>query len=203
VNSLAHIYNTIADKYTKSFRESPDEKNIILDFIKRLRENAKVLDVGCGNSDYFELFNRSGVRYTGIDFSSEMIRIAQKNHPCGAFFVQDMNSMIFEQDSLDGIFCFFSLIHLPEESAVAFIKKAYQSLKSGGHILLGLQEGESELLVESPFLPGKKMFMNLYSEGKIHDMLQKVGFTIETFSRKPPTRKNQLPFNKIYILASK
>jgi len=58
----------------------------------------------------------------------------------------------------------------------------YQSLKNGGYLLLGLQEGEGEVSVESPFLPGKKMLINLYSEDKIYNVLRKVGFKMDVFS---------------------
>lgn len=203
MNSTVQIYNKIAGKYARSFNGSPEERSIILEFIKRIGKNAKVFDIGCGNSDYFDLFDSSGIRYTGIDISEEMIKIAQKTHAKGTFIVQDMNSIKIEQDAVDGVFCFFSLIHLSEERAAVFLKKIYRSIKSGGQLLLGLQEGEGELFIESPFLPGEKMFMNLYSEDKIQGILQKCGFTIEIFFRKPPTSEKQLPFNKIYILASK
>ncbi len=124
--STVQIYNKIADKYAKAFKCSPEERSIIIDFINRLGKKAKVLDVGCGNSDYYDLFNNSGIRYTGIDISPNMIRIAQEKHPNGIFKVQDMNSMNLEQDSFDGIFCFFSLIHIPDKNAVAFLEKIYR-----------------------------------------------------------------------------
>lgn len=47
---------------------------------------------------------------------------------------------------------------------------------------MGLQEGEGEVSVESPFLPGKKMLINLYSEDKIYNVLRKVGFKMDVFS---------------------
>lgn len=203
MDSTVEIYNKIAEKYAKSFKENSEEKKIILDFINGLKKNAKVLDVGCGNSDYFELFNSFGISYTGIDISTGMIKEAQKTHPKGAFFVQDMNSLKLDQVSFDGIFCFFSLIHLPEENASVILKKFYEAIVSGGKLLLGLQEGDNELFIESPFLPGKKMYLNLYNKNKIENLLNKCGFTIDTFFRKPATSDKQLPFNKMYILASK
>ncbi len=111
--------------------------------------------------------------------------------------------MKFEQESVNGIFCFFSLIHQNDECAADILKKCCRYIKAGGHLLLGLQEGDNDLLIESPLLSGKKMYMNLYSENKIQNMLRKTGFTVRSFLRKSPVSDKQLPFNKLYVLASK
>lgn len=64
MNSTNHIHDKIANENAQSFQQ-----DLVLDFTKRLGVNAQVLDVGCGNSDYLNFFERNGVEYTGFDCS--------------------------------------------------------------------------------------------------------------------------------------
>jgi ubiquinone/menaquinone biosynthesis C-methylase UbiE len=203
IKSTIKVYDKIAEDYAKSFKEKPQEKKIILQFIKSLPESAKILDAGCGNSDYFDLFFQNDINYTGIDLSKEMINVAKKLHPKGKFFVQDMNSINFDKNSFEGIFCFYSLIHISKINISKILNKFNSILTKDGKLLLALQEGANEVTIDSPFLPGEKMFLNLFSKKEISELLEKSGFQIIKFHRKKVTSKKELPYNKIYILASK
>ncbi|MBI5635623.1 methyltransferase domain-containing protein [Candidatus Micrarchaeota archaeon] len=75
------IYDKIASKYAESFKPKPKEANLVKQFIKLLAKKKRVLDVGCGNCDYFDWFEKSKAKYVGIDLSKEMIKVAKKTHP--------------------------------------------------------------------------------------------------------------------------
>ncbi|HAR61831.1 MAG: hypothetical protein DKM50_12020 [Candidatus Margulisiibacteriota bacterium] len=55
--------------------------------------NSHVLDVGCGLGDLCKYLNEyyEGIKYTGIDVSSEMISCARENHPGSKFLLRDLN----------------------------------------------------------------------------------------------------------------
>ncbi len=201
--SVTEIYDKIAEEYAKSFKESPEETEIIKQFIKLLPKNAKVLDVGCGNSDYYELLKKNKVDYTGIDLSEEMIKIAKQTYPKGNLILMDMKKINFQQNSFDAIFCFYSLIHIAKEEVDSILKKFSEILKENGKLLLALQEGEGEVFEDEPFLPGYKMFINLFSEKEIKNKLQKHKFKIIKLSRKPSLSDKEFKYDKLYILASK
>ncbi len=202
-NSIIKVYDKIAEKYAKSFKEEPEETKIILEFIEMLPKNAKVLDVGCGNSDYFDLFKKHNINYVGIDLSKEMIKTAKKLHPQGEFFVKDMRKLDFKDASFDGIFGFFSLIHIPKKETDDILARFNKLLKSNGKIILALQEGEGETFMNTPFLPESKLFLALFKESEIKENLEKSGFKIIKIVQRPPRTPNQLRFNKLYVLASK
>ncbi len=201
--STIEIYNKIAEDYARYFKEAPEDVAIISKFIKSLPEKAKVLDVGCGNSDYFNIFNKKQINYVGIDLSKEMINVAKRLHPKGKFFVKDMRYLDFQNDSFEGIFCFYSLIHIPKEDVGGVLLKFNSLLKPKGKLLLALQEGNGEVFEEDPFAKDQKIFLNLFSEKEINVLLKKHGFEILILNRRLPHSNKELSHNKMYVLASK
>ncbi len=57
------------------------------------KKNSKVLDIGCGSTGRTidEALN-NGFEITGIDVSSEMIRIARDRHPTVDFVIDDFGN---------------------------------------------------------------------------------------------------------------
>ena len=199
------IYDKIAEKYAASFNKNKInsiEKEVILAFINSLPYGAKILDVGCGNCDYYFLFCEKNLDYTGIDLSKEMIKIAKRDNPTGKLIVKDMRKLDFPENSYDGIFCFFSLIHIQKNEVNSVMKKLSNILKHNGKILIAIQEGENEVFVDTTFLPGKKIFLDLFSEQEIKILLEHNRFKIVTLRKRLSESKNELPYNKMYILAS-
>jgi len=70
----------------------------------RVRERARVLDVGCATGYYSGMFASMGYDVTGIDFSKTAIDKAREYHPDIRFEVMDATRMTFEQSSFDMIF---------------------------------------------------------------------------------------------------
>ncbi|MBT3720908.1 class I SAM-dependent methyltransferase [archaeon] len=197
------IYDLIAKDYADSFTKNKVESEIIDKFLDELPINPRVLDVGCGNSDYFEHFSKRNVDYTGIDLSSEMLKIARKNFPNGNFINMDMRSILFNTNFFAGIFCFYSLIHIPKKEVISVLESFSRILKPNGKILFALQEGNNEVFVPEPFLPEKQLFINLISEEEIRKLLEKIGMKIIYSKRIKPTSKYQLNYNKLFVIASK
>jgi SAM-dependent methyltransferase len=51
-----------------------------------------VLEIGCGSGRLSSRLRRAGYRYTGLDFSAEMLRIARRENPGTRFIRGDMRS---------------------------------------------------------------------------------------------------------------
>ena len=93
-------YNLIADEFsqTRNFI-SNNFKNWIKNYIA---EGEKILDWGCGNGRFYELFLNND--YHGIDFSEKMIAIAQNKYPFGNFKTCLPTIIPYSNDFFDKIF---------------------------------------------------------------------------------------------------
>ncbi len=110
---------------------------------------------------------------TGIDFSSEMIKIARtgvSEHT--QLILADFLDYEF-QDKFDGIIAFDSLFHLPLEQQKIAIQKVSSLLNKNGYFLFTAGKNEGEINGEmfgSPFSYSSLSIGNLKKELQANDL---------------------------------
>lgn len=133
------------------------------------KNTAKVVEVGCGDGrDAADIVPRTAW-YEGFDPSIGLIELARKRLPGVSFVKADALSYRYPQN-IDVIFGFASYLHLNREDFRAACKKAADSLRSGGLLVITLKEREQyeEELVEDEF--GKRLFY-YYDEETVRDCI--------------------------------
>lgn len=195
------IYNKIAKSYSKKFSNPSD---YIDEFLTLIPKNGKILDVGCGPGIDANYMNSKGFKVTGIDLSEKMLKLAKQKFPNINFKLSDVRTLDFPNNSFEGIFASFSLIHISKKDISLTLKKLYKILKENGVIYIALQSGESnEIYITEPLKPDERIFLNIIPFNEINDLLIKTGFfVIKKFERKP---KSEAEFNfvKLFVLAKK
>lgn len=152
-------------------------------FINFLPLNAKIIDIGCGSGRDAKLFSDMGAEVLGIDFSSNLISIAQQYAPSAQFQVMDMETMSFPEASFDGAWAACSLGHLPKKSLPAMLKKIHSLLAEQGYLYLALKKGSGEVLEnDSRYGSDVKKFWSYYEEDELKDRLQEAHFEILEFA---------------------
>lgn len=71
--------------------------------MQALPKHAKILDIGCGPGRDAKVFSSRGFNVVGIDFSANMIELARKNAPSGAFYVMDIEEFSFPEASFEAV----------------------------------------------------------------------------------------------------
>ncbi|WFN33708.1 class I SAM-dependent methyltransferase [Methanogenium sp. S4BF] len=100
------------------------------------KENADILDLGCGPGLYCEIFAEKGHRVTGVDLSKRSIEYAKEktaeNNSHITYICQNYLDISFKEkfDLVVMIFCDFDVL-LPDERS-RLLENVYAALKPGG-----------------------------------------------------------------------
>ena len=131
-NWLAHY----AEKKTYDFISQTFQKYVTI------RENAEILDVGCGPGKWVNFFAERGFKVTGVDISPWMIRLAKKRLKNGfktrvKFFVMDVAKLDLPDNFYDMVNCVTVLQHIFDDKKVRrAIHEMVRVAKPLGYILL-------------------------------------------------------------------
>src|SRR5215216_2866288 len=108
------------------FVEKPAMKKLIPDL-----HNKHILMLGCGTGEEsMPLEDFGGTNMTGIDFSTESIRLANESYPKHTFVTGDMHHLPFEDTTFD--FIYSSLTVHYSSNPIEVYKEVIRVLKPGG-----------------------------------------------------------------------
>jgi len=80
-------------KRTKHYQGPPEDSPyypLWKEIVSGISQGEVVLDVGCGSGQFGELCARKGVHYTGIDYSTEGLIIANGRKPKAKYYLVDV-----------------------------------------------------------------------------------------------------------------
>jgi SAM-dependent methyltransferase len=123
-------WQRVADKYDSVWSTSTRQFIPPLLDAAEVAENLSVLDVGCGPGYVSAAAAERGAIPIGLDFSREMIGIANRMFPRIEFREGDAQNLPFAEGSFDRVLANFALLHLttPERACA----EACRVLKPGG-----------------------------------------------------------------------
>jgi len=108
------------------------------DLIKKLKIKPydKVLDVGCGTGHFLARLEKEfGIKGTGIDFSSNSIKLAKKREKKNLkFFITEAEELGFKNKSFDYVFCFDVLEHIENQNKA--LQEMVRVLKPKARLLI-------------------------------------------------------------------
>jgi SAM-dependent methyltransferase len=123
-------WKRVADKYDSVWSTSTRQFIPPLLEAAEVTEKMSILDVGCGPGYVSAAAAERGAIPTGLDFSHEMIAIAQTMFPRIEFREGDAQNLPFAEASFDRVLANFALLHVahPEQACA----EACRVLKPGG-----------------------------------------------------------------------
>lgn len=194
-------YDDIAKEYAEEFFYDTSDDPYTQEFLDSL-DGDKVLDAGCGNGEDVKFMLERGFEPIGIDLSKGMLQVAKERVPNGNFQVMDMANIEFPDNSFDGILSNCSLFHIPAEELPSVLKHFGRVLKPNGKLMLVLQEGNSEEMVEEPYRPGVFIYMRYFSLEEIQALLAQYDFDITNVAREESPSDGELGNAKLIIRAT-
>jgi SAM-dependent methyltransferase len=139
-------WSRCADSYAETFAGITGETVPLVAEAAEIGPGMDVLELGSGPGHVAAFLSEAGARVTGVDFSSDMVEVAQKLHPHLTFQQADAEQLPFEEDSFDAVVANFVVHHLARPEIV--FSEVRRVLKPGGRfafVVWGAPEEQSSI----------------------------------------------------------
>ncbi|WP_369224488.1 class I SAM-dependent methyltransferase [Streptomyces sp. R39] len=149
------FYDAIADDYADHFREDvanrPLDRALLATYAELVGPGGTVADLGCGPGRVTGRLAGLGLSVFGLDLSTSMLAVARRENP-GLRFVQgSMLDLAVADGALDGVVCWYSSIHTPDDHLPTLFGQFRRVLRPGGRLLLAFQVGDAARRFEDPW----------------------------------------------------
>ena len=133
-----------------------------------ITKGKKVLDIACGTGVLFPDYIKRGVQVTGVDISSEMLRIAKANYPEVEVIVADAEEYAFSGE-YDAVMIYNAFPHFPNPERL--ISNLWGAMKDGARLTIahGISEKELEKCHSTV---AKDVSLPLPKKEKLADMMR-------------------------------
>ena len=144
IKNTIEYYNKNSSSYNNMWKDINFEIPDI--FLSYLKEDAYILDLGCGVGRDSKFFQDKGYKVKAIDGSKEMCKIASEKLNME---VEQINFLDLDyHNEFEGIFACASLLHLDNEDLIIVLKKIKEALKENGILYTCFKYGEEERFEE-------------------------------------------------------
>ena len=132
---MSTLYSTLAPVYEVMYQTFIDYQEEYSFYANILRQNQKnsLTEIGCGTGNLAGYFNEAGFSYTGLDYSEDMIAIAQQKHPNADFVQGDMRNFQLKKLEQSMLITARSLSYMTtNEDVLSTFKSIANNLEAGG-----------------------------------------------------------------------
>ena len=135
-DDIRRAYDELAETYATGRSETGEDTKILAEFLDAFPDGSRILDAGCGPGvPVLRRVNASATGY-GLDFSRVQLKLAAENVPDAPLLQADVVHLPLDDDVVDGIVAYHSLIHVPTTDQQATISEFARILRPGGRLLL-------------------------------------------------------------------
>tara|TARA_R110001592_G_scaffold237306_6_gene496242 strand:+ start:57491 stop:58126 length:636 start_codon:yes stop_codon:yes gene_type:complete len=137
-------WNKIAGMYEEKFMHLDIYNQAYDAFLNRLNNsNPTILEIGCGPGNISKyLLSNKEMQLLGLDISSNMVALAQKNNPTAEFKVFDARNLHSIKGTFNAIVCGFTMPYLSHNDCMKFFTDCYNVLHHSGILFLSFVDGD-------------------------------------------------------------
>lgn len=176
-------YNLIGGNYNQTRKADPFLTERIFHLLN-LKNEDKVLDIGCGTGNYTIALSKRGFDFTGIEPSEKMLYVAKSRSENVNWVLGSVEHLPFENKSFDSAIATLTIHHWKDlEKGLSEI---FRILKNGGQFLTFTSTSEQmKNYWLNHYFPEmmRKSISQMPSFAIIKKNLERTGFTIETVEK--------------------
>ena len=196
---LAEVY---ADRLAEALGHMPADRAVLSLFcdLTLAAGLTSVGDIGCGTGRLEPYLAARGLSPQGVDLSPEMIRVARRDHPGFGFGIAELRALPFEDASLAGVVCWYSLMFLPASDRPAAFSQLARVVKPGGYLVTAFKAGDGRVR-RGGRTAGLGVEFNVYwlSLNEMERRLAGAGFATVFWGGRPAGGQEGSP--QVYLLA--
>ena len=190
LDEVRTFYDALAPKHHERISTDlsvlPVERSVLGLFADLVGPAARVLDAGCGPGRVTAYLAQLGLAAEGLDLSPVTLDLARAALPDLSFRLGSLTALDAADGSLDGVLCWYSLIHIPPAHRPAVLSDLSRVLVPGGFVLLAFQVGDDVRHVTDP--DGSDIALDFYrlNPETITAQLAEAGFAQVALTVRPP-----------------
>jgi cyclopropane fatty-acyl-phospholipid synthase-like methyltransferase len=142
----------------------------------RLKDGARILELGCGAGVPDALLLAERFRVTGVDISEEQISRARGNVPNADFIHADFTALELEPGQFEAVAAFYSFNHVPRDLLVQLFERIHTWLVPGGLLLASFGTSDTESWTGDWL--GTTMFFSSFPPETTRRLLSEAGFEL-------------------------
>jgi SAM-dependent methyltransferase len=138
-------YDDHAATYAAQWADPGTAARGLLDrFATAVPAGGVIVDVGCGPGRDLRILHDRGFRMVGMDLSARMLAQARQQDTNELLVQADMTRLPLRPGSVDGLWLYASLLHIPKRAAPAVLAVLGRTLLGGGPLALTVRQGDGE-----------------------------------------------------------
>lgn len=133
-NQIHQYYNNLAKTYDENRFENSygkyidEQERYFLNSFFKNKKYSFILDLGCGTGRLLNFATH------GVDFSEEMLNIAQEKFTDKQLKIGEISNIPFEEN-FDCIFCFHVIMHQNKRETANFLHECYKKINRNGILI--------------------------------------------------------------------
>ena len=196
-NNTLDFYNKCSNEYFNTTVDL-DISELRDKFIRKINNNGKILDLGCGSGRDSKAFINLGFKVTAVDGSEKLAKLASE------FIGENVIVSTFENLSIDesfnGVWACASLLHINSVELEELLMKIEKYLYNNGILYMSFKYGNTD------FIDEKGRYFNCYTEESIEELINKIpGLEIDNIFRTVDVipGREELVWLNIYVRKNK
>ena len=144
-NGIKEYYDDTSSIWSDNWYKDTTMLPFLKECKKLLKDNSKVLDLGCNCGYETRRMKELGLNPTGLDFSSKCIEIAKEKNKDIKFICDDMLNDLSYLGKFDAVIAIASIIHISEDKLELCFKRIYDILNDNGYLFIAVRSEEGKL----------------------------------------------------------